>query len=311
MYSGLIGDVRVTKGTPLYTTSPYTPDTYPFNYIINSNNTTVFLLKTANYLLNNFYLTSPILNTAFINVISASNYNQFVIKNASISATSLNTDLSASIGINISNIGKLEEFRLEGCGLSAGTPLKLSTTRSKLEGSYIFHNSNSNIYGLSSLALTGYQTDGYKEGIIVMAENGLSGNHYKYTGAGSITFDTVEVNAPNTVSERLTPWSATTKLRSTSKLIPMNVGDSITIQVILKRSTNYTGSTPRLMMVGNASMGYNDQVLATGNLPNGSWETLSYSNLPAATSTGVIEFYVDCSGNNGSGYINIDSWNFY
>ena len=240
-----------------------------------------------------------------LNILSAINYNQTIIKNALLSSLSLN-----SIALNISS-NKLEEFRLENSTLSATTPLQISSSRSKLEGSYIFHNCNSNIYGLSSLALTGYQTDGYKEGIIVMAENGLSGNHYKYTGAGAITLDTIEIHTPNTVSERLTPWSTTTKLRSTSKLVPMNIGDYITIQVILKRSTNYTGSTPRLMMVGNASMGYTDMVLATSVLPNGSWETLSYSSLPSADVNGVVEFYVDCSGNNGSGYINIDSWNFY
>jgi hypothetical protein len=92
-------------------------------------------------------------------------------------------------------------------------------------------------------------------------------------------------------------------------MIPVNVGDSIQIFVTIQRSAGYTGAAPRLMMVGNASLGYTDAVLATSTQTSG-WEILSYSNLTAATNTGVIEFYVDCSGNVGSGYINIDSWNF-
>jgi hypothetical protein len=142
-----------------------------------------------------------------------------------------------------------------------------------------------------------------------MKENGLAGNHYKYTGAGSITLDTVNVNSPNTVSERLTPWSSTLKLRSTSKLIPVNTAEGLTISVTLKRSTGYTGAAPRLMLVGNAALGYFDSVLDTSTQTS-DWETLIYT-LPPALDTGMVELYVDCSGNVGSGYINIDSWNFY
>jgi len=247
-------------------------------------------------------LTSILSGNCF-NILTAFNYGQTAIKNALLSSSSL-----TGIALNI-NVNKLEEFRLENSTLSANKPLNITYTRPKLEGSYIFHNSNSNAYGLSSLALTGYQTDGYKEGIIVMRENGLSGNHYKYIGAGSISLDTVEINTPNTVSERLTPWSSITKLRSTSKLIPINLGESLTVSVLLKRSTGYTGSAPRLMLVGNAILGYYDSVLTTSTQISG-WEDLYYT-LPTALDTGVVELYVDCSGNVGSGYINIDSWNFY
>lgn len=246
---------------------------------------------------------SSTVNGSCLNILSATNYNQTVIKNAFLSSLS-----ATGTALNM-NVDKLEEFRLVGSTLSAFTPLKLITTRSKLEGSYIFHNSNSNVYGLSSLALTGYQDDVFKEsGLVVMRENGLSANHYKYLAAGSITLDKIVVNLPNTVSERLTPWSTITKLRSTSKLIPVNLGSIVYISVLVKRSTGYTGAAPRLVAVSNPSVGINGGVLYTSTQTSG-WELMS-ATLPATTNIGFIEFYIDCSGNVGSGYINIDSWDF-
>ena len=246
---------------------------------------------------------SSTLNGNCLTILSATNYNQTIIKNAFLSSLS-----ATGTALNI-NVDKLEEFRLEGSTLSANTPFKITTTRSKLEGSYMFHNSNSNVYGLSSLALTGYQSDVFKEsGLVVMRENGLSSNHYKYLAAGSITLDKTVVNLPNTISEKLTPWSATTKLRSTSKFIPVNIGSIIYISVLVKRSTGYTGSAPRLVAVSNPSVGISGGVLYTSIQTSG-WELMS-ATLPATTNAGFVEFYIDCSGNVGSGYINIDSWDF-
>jgi len=246
---------------------------------------------------------SSTVNGNCLTILSATNYNQTIIKNAFLSSLS-----ATGTALNMS-VDKLEEFRLEGSTLSANTPFKITSTRAKLEGSYMFHNSNSNTYGLSSLALTGYQSDVFKEsGLVVMRENGLSANHYKYLAAGSITLDKTVVNLPNTVSERLTPWSAITKLRSTSKMIPVNSGDALTISVFIKRSTGYTGAAPRLVAVSNPSIGINGGILSTSVQTSG-WELMS-ATLPATTNLGAIEVYVDCSGNVGSGYINIDSWNF-
>jgi len=297
--------LRVCKTTALYSTN-FTP-TYDFS---NTNGT--FLLINAG----SAYNTGNILNTSKqnISILSATNYNQTIFKNFNVYTKIINTIPSIKISFD-----KFEDFRIESSNLSSENtfyntnniyyPLSLSSTRSTIEGSYTFHNSNSDIYGLSSLALTGYQTDIFRDGIVVMRENGLSGNHYKYNAAGSISLDTVVVNSPNTVSERLTPWSSTIKLRSTSKMIPVNKGDSIQVSVILQRSTGYNGTAPRLMMVGNASLGYEDTVLTTSSQVSG-WETLQSAQLSAATNTGIIEFYVDCSGNVGAGSINIDSWNF-
>ena len=302
-FNGLISNLRFTNGIGLYT-QDFTPSTSPLNL----NLTTIALLKSTYYLSNSIVVIPTINRATGLNILSGYNYGQTVIKNVFLSATSLDPALSAAVGLNM-NVDKLEEFRLEGSTLSATTPLQITSTRPKLEGSYLFHNSNSSAYNLSSLALTGYQTDSYKEGITVMRENRLNGNHYKYTGAGSISFDTVNVNSPNTVSERLTPWSVNTKLRSTSKLIPINTGESLTVSVTLQRSSGYTGAAPRLILVGNASLGYSDSVLATSNLTSG-WKIIT-GTIPASLNIGVVEVYVDCSGNVGSGYINIDSWDFY
>ena len=296
-----MSNTRVVTGQALYT-SDFTPSSTPLTVIPN----TVFLLK---YPFNGYKRASLSTQGVALNILSGYNHNSIIIKNSLLSSASLDSSLFiAGTALNMS-VDKLEEFRLEGSTLSANTPLKITSTRSKLEGSYMFHNSNSNVYGLSSLALTGYQSEVFKEsGLVVMRENGLSANHYKYLAAGSITLDKTVVNAPNTVSERLTPWSATTKLRSTSKMIPVNFASVVYIFVLIKRSAGYTGAAPRLVAVSNPSVGINGGVLYTSVQTSG-WELMS-ATLPATTNSGYIEFYVDCSGNVGSGYINIDSWDF-
>jgi len=241
-----------------------------------------------------------------LNILSATNYNQTIIKNVLLSSLSLN-----SIALNISNVNKFEEFRLEGSTLSASTPFQISSARSKLEGSYIFHNSNSDKYGLSSLALTGYQSDTFTEaGISVINENGLSGSAIRYLASGTISYDaSVKHITNNIASEKLEPKSSFIKLRSSSRLIPIKSGSALTISVYIKKSLNYTGASPRLMVVGNSAIGYNDQVLATSSSINDTWEALT-GTLPSSTDPGIVEIYVDCSGSTGSGTINIDDWNF-
>jgi len=241
-----------------------------------------------------------------LNILSATNYNQTVIKNALLSSLSIN-----SIALNISNVNKFEEFRIEGSTLSATTPLQISSSRSKLEGSYMFVNSNSNTYGLSSLALTGYQSDVFLEtGFSVMNENGLSSNKYRMLAAGRISLDSVVVHTvSNTASEKLEPMSIDTKLRSGSKYIALNAGNSVIVNVYVKKSTSYTGTSPRLMLKGNSNLGYTDKVLSTSIAANGNWENMMGS-LGIASKSGIVEVYVDCSGSVGCGSINIDDWDF-
>ena len=245
-------------------------------------------------------------NGTVLTVLSALNYNQTIIKNALLSSLSPN-----SIALNIQNIDKLEEFRLEGSTLSANTPLLMASKRSKLEGSYLFDRCNSNVYGLSSIALNQYQPDTYTEiGLSVMNENGLSGNNFRYLNSGIISYDSSIVRTVGSIaSEKLQPESSVLKLRSSSKLIPVKQGNALTVSVFIKKSLNYTGSAPRLMLRSNASLGYLDSVLTVSNSVNNVWELLT-ATLPASNNAGIFEIYVDCSGSSGSGTINIDDWDF-
>jgi hypothetical protein len=308
--NGNMNGVRFLKGTVLYWDNNFVPSLIAPIFDITSTSF-LYLAEFGNNYIQNSIIGGTISPDASANsynfiIDNALNYNTTIFKNVYIKNDSQFFDT-----LKISAT-KLEEFRLENCILTgANPPLSINSARTnaKAEGSYIFHNCNSSIYNLSGFAISSYQTDGYKEGIIVMRENGLAGNHYKYTGAGAIALDTVNILSSSDASERLTPWSPNVKLRSTSKFIPINIGESLTISVTLKILSGYTGALPRLMLVSNAALGYYDSVLTIA-ADSFEWQTLNYT-LPAALDTGVIELYVDCSGNVGSGYINIDSWNFY
>ena len=241
-----------------------------------------------------------------INVISARNYNQTIIKNSLLSCIDV---LNTANLIRI-NADKLEEFRLENSILSSTNPITFTTSRPKLEGSFMFHNCNSDKYNLSAIAVTQYQSDVFAEtGISVMKENNIDRNHYKWLPAGKISFDANFAYDLNNFSEKLEPASSTLKLRSSSKLIPLLKNEIISVSVYVYKSASYSGSAPRLILKNNSSIGFSETILATSNEVNGSWELLA-ATLPMATNDGVAEIYIDCSGPIGSGSINIDSWNF-
>ena len=238
--------------------------------------------------------------------ISSFTYEPLVINNALLSASSV-----SGIALNLS-ANKIEEFNLYNSTLTADTPLKINTPRSKIEGSYLFYNCNSDKYGLSSLALTGYQSNVFQEtGFSVINENNNVGNTYRYLAAGKISYDSSIVHTPsNVASEKLEPTSTIIKLRSGLRLIALNASETLTVNVFIKKSSNYTGSAPRLILKSNSAIGYTDTVLATSIAANDTWELLQ-SELPIPTSLGVAEVYVDCSGSVGSGSINIDDWDLF
>lgn len=238
--------------------------------------------------------------------ISSFTYEPLVINNALLSASSV-----SGIALNLS-ADKIEELNLYNSTLTAATPLKINTPRSKIEGSYLFYNCNSDKYGLSSLALTGYQSNVFQEtGFSVINENNTVGNTYRYLAAGKISYDSSIVHTPsNVASEKLEPTSTIIKLRSGSRLIALNASETLTVNVFIKKSSNYTGSAPRLMLKSNSAIGYTDTVLATSIAANDTWELLE-SALPIPTSLGVAEVYIDCSGPVGSGSINIDDWDLF
>jgi len=334
IYRGYISNFRITPGTAIWTTG-FTPPN------INSYKVagTALLTLRDQFLTdysNNIYTVTPVgtvpvsfdssiykfkllqtgsivsgttARSVIMNILTAFNYDTTIIKNAILSSSPLLVAVSATSALCLSSVGKLEDFRLENSILSSSVPFTILNSRSLLEGSYTFHNCNSNVYNLSTIATSIYQSDVFGEtGFSVMRESGLSGNHYRLLDAGKVELDpTIAYNTKGFPSEKLTPMDSNTKLRSGSKIIPLNAGDRLTISVYVKKATSYIGAPPRLMLRSNSTMGYSDTVLATSVAANNTWENLTGS-IPTALADGMIEVYIDCSGSIGSGSINIDSW---
>lgn len=138
----------------------------------------------------------------------------------------------------------------------------------------------------------------------------VSGDHRTFVPQGNIKLDTVIFNS-GSPSERLTPNTASYKLRSGSMKTAVTSGGNRTISVTVRKSVsgdaggaNYNGNQPRLIVRRNDAMGVSaDTVLATATTSG--WETLS-GTIGSVSEDGVLEAYVDCDGT--AGWINVDDW---
>ena len=138
-----------------------------------------------------------------------------------------------------------------------------------------------------------------------------SGNHLSRYRQGTIEEDTSFYNLASP-SEKLTPSSATIKLKASPKRFAINNGETATVKVSVRKSSvaaggaDYNGNPPRLILKRNYAMGLTtdtvlDVMLAGLNI----WEQLS-GQTPIVTGDGVLEVYVDCDGT--AGFINVDDW---
>ena len=167
--------------------------------------------------------------------------------------------------------------------------------------------------------ITEYQTDVFREkGIVNSYINGNPKRHAKYLNAGTIqTDDVVFRNIDTGFSEKLTPNSIKTRLRSGSRLVALRAynqqgvyaPDTLSkISVWIRKSSNWSGELPRLIVVENRSMGINeDTVLAVASGANNAWIKLEATNVGSVKKNGMLEFYVDCIGVD-VGSIWIDDW---
>jgi hypothetical protein len=136
----------------------------------------------------------------------------------------------------------------------------------------------------------------------------VAGDNRQIRWEGTLQKDTTIYNTASPAL-RMTPSRADYKLESNIFLIPVESGNTSTIQVEVRKSsagdgTAYTGAQPRLMLKANPSLGVDDDtVLATYSAGTGSWNTLSGST-PSAAADGVWEVYVDCDGT--AGWINVE-----
>jgi hypothetical protein len=150
-------------------------------------------------------------------------------------------------------------------------------------------------------------------GVSSMKHNGVLNSNFNWQSYGTITTDSTIYNS-SLYSMRMTPSSplvsALQKMISYPIKIAINANDTITISVVVRKSTAgdgtvYNGNQPRLMLLFTPLLNYStNTVLASASASAGTWETLTATFTP--TVTGVYEFYVDCDGT--TGWINVDDW---
>lgn len=250
-----------------------------------------------------------ILSTNNILILSGYSYGEVSIRNAYLSSYSTSTALCLSL-----NSTRFAKFSLDNCVLSSTTdnPIRYAATRNLIEGSYLFNNT---WFGTSYLG-TGinniYQSSIRSKGFAFTNLNKVDKQHSTHYSHGIISLDSM-IFKDTVASERLTPSSTVTKLRSSSKYVAVNKGEATLVKVYIRKSTNakdgpvteYNGNPPRLMLKRNAALGVEDTVLATAT--NFVKEFQDFQGIsPAVSDDGVLEFYVDCDGTQG--WINIDTW---
>lgn len=128
-----------------------------------------------------------------------------------------------------------------------------------------------------------------------------------YPALGTVAYDTVTFHTASP-SEKLTPNGAVPgmRLRSGSRFVPVLSGNTKTISAWVQKDGSYVGSAPRLLLLANAAIGINDDVvLATFSASSGTWQQLS-GTTAAATDNGVFEVCLDCDGSAGNVYT--DDW---
>lgn len=152
--------------------------------------------------------------------------------------------------------------------------------------------------------------------------NQTAGSHQAYylpqgvlTGVGKLSTDTVIYNIASK-SLRMTPGSASGKLRSMIIQVPVTSGTTISVSVYVRKSASgdsggadYNGGQQRLLVLTDPTIftnpvGVDYTVLATAAAAVGSWEQLSATL--AITGDGVARFVVDCDGT--AGWINVDDF---
>lgn len=240
------------------------------------------------------------------NIYLSGNFINSIISNATINSYAVNTTNYA--------------FRIDG-------PAVLNAYFDNCSiGTTVVHTSNTVLLGGSAINVTfrncsigenspvsSFNTVIAEPKVSFQRFNGIAASHRTYKACGTMINDSLIYDTPPS-SQRLTPsTTAVYRLRSTTFQIAVASGSTATVSVKVRKSvvgdgTAYNGNQPRLILKSNPSAGsaYNsDIVCATATAAAGTWETLSYTT-PVVTDNVGLEFYVDCSGNNG--WVNVDTF---
>lgn len=142
-------------------------------------------------------------------------------------------------------------------------------------------------------------------------KDGVTGTHETfYPRLGTVARSTSTYNT-SSPSEKLTPSGAVPvfRLRSSVKRVMVSSGSTPNVSVYVRKDGSYTGSAPRLVILSNAALGLDDDlVLATMAGAANLWEQLSGDLTPAAEEDGVLECVVEVDGSAGNVYV--DDWEF-
>lgn len=254
-------------------------------------------------------------SSAAIGILSGICYYPILIKDANVGKSVSSSTFGAGISLDST---KFSEFSVDNSTVSGGSSdFQLKTTKSILEGSYLISNTNVGVLPVGvGISTTNYQSDVLKTtGFAFTNMNNITGYHVTYLAAGNRSIDsttTCNINETTSPSERLTPQSNSLKLRSGSKFVALNAGESTAIAVYVRKSTlatngvAYNGTAPRLILKRNGAVGINSDILMD-QLDTTSENFLKLAGVsPVVTDPGVLEFYIDCDGTQG--WINIDNW---
>ena len=144
-------------------------------------------------------------------------------------------------------------------------------------------------------------------GISYQKKEQVNGVHMQFQASGTIEYDTSTFHtaAP---SEKLTPTLATAgfRLRSQTRRIPVSSGEALAVSVWVRKSAAYVGSAVRLLMLSNAAIGLDDDVVVdTMTAAADTWEQLT-GTLAVATDDGIVELVIECDG--AAGVVYADDW---
>lgn len=129
-----------------------------------------------------------------------------------------------------------------------------------------------------------------------------------YPALGTIAIDTTVFHNASP-SEKLSPSGATAglRLRSSPRRVAVSAGESVSISVYVYKTADYAGNAPRLVMLSNAALGVDDDVILTTFTANADvWQQLSGRSNPVAEEDGVLEFVLEVDGSAGAVYL--DDW---
>jgi hypothetical protein len=227
--------------------------------------------------------------------------------NGNFNLTNLSVYGNAGAGVYFASVN-MEMYNFHNCALGPNNSADIQLAGGNSILGVLFNNCTfQSSTEISSTSISNISGGDLNNGIMISGYQGNAANHRCIFKNCIITTDHTIFNtaAP---SERIAPTATSPRSKSSSKFINLNSGDSSTVKVWVRKSsdTQYTGVQPRLMLRQNYLMGITtDSVLATAAAANGVWEQLT-GTITAVSATGVVEVFVDCGTT--TGYINVDDW---